>query len=119
MKGKNKDKIFNWFYLPLLNILNLKSLIYISYFWLYEDNLSFPDECKVYTKMKKILESKVMQKFLIVAFICFLLIGVGRVLLDVFKQEPFDYQNILIIAMSFFFILSYINKLSEKEDKWN
>ena len=69
--------------------------------------------------MKKILESKVMQKFLIVAFIFLLFIGVGRILLDVFKQEPFDFQNILISAMSFFFILSYINKLSEKEDKLN
>tara|TARA_B100000886_G_C20398676_1_gene481600 strand:- start:998 stop:1174 length:177 start_codon:yes stop_codon:yes gene_type:complete len=58
-----------------------------------------------------------MQKFLIVAFIFLLFIGVGRILLDVFEQEPFDYQNILISAMSFFFILSYINKLSEKEDK--
>ena len=67
--------------------------------------------------MKKILRSKVTQKFLIIAFIFLLLIGVGRILLDVFKQEPFDYQNILISAMSFFFILSYINKISEKENK--
>ena len=66
--------------------------------------------------MKEILRSKVMQKFLIVVFIFLLFIGVGRILLDVFRQEPFDYQNILISAMSFFFILSYINKLSEEED---
>ena len=65
--------------------------------------------------MKKILGSKVMKKFLIVAFSFLLFIGVGRILLDVFKQEPFDYQNILISALSFFFILSYINKQSEKE----
>ena len=65
--------------------------------------------------MKKILGSKVMKKFLIVIFIFLLFIGVGRILLDVFKQEPFDYQNILISALSFFFILSYINKQSEKE----
>ena len=71
----------------------------------------------MYTKMKKILGSKVMKKFLIVAFIFLLFIGLGRILLDVFKQEPFDYQNILISDMSFFFILNYINKLSEKEDK--
>ena len=66
--------------------------------------------------MKEILRSKVVQKFFIVVFIFFLFIGVGRILLDVFKQEPFDYQNILISAMSFFFILSYINKVSEEED---
>ena len=62
--------------------------------------------------MKEILRSKVMQKFLIVVFIFLLFIGVGRILSDVFKQEHFDYQNILISAMSFFFILRYINKLS-------
>ena len=67
--------------------------------------------------MKKILGSKVMKKLLIVAFIFLLFIGVGRILLDVFKKEPFDYQNILTSAMSFFFILNYINKLSEKKDK--
>ena len=66
--------------------------------------------------MKEILRTKVVQKFLIVVFIFLLFIGVGRILLDVFKEEPFDYQNILISAMSFFFNLSYINKLSEKED---
>ena len=66
--------------------------------------------------MKEILGSKIMKKFFIVAFIFLLFIGPGRILLDVFKHEPFDYQNILISAMSFFFILSYIDKLS-KEDK--
>ena len=65
--------------------------------------------------MKKILGSKVMKKFLIVAFIFLLFIGVGRILLDVFKQEPFDYQNILISALFFFFIPTSKNKLSEKE----
>ena len=65
--------------------------------------------------MKEILRSKVVQKFFIVVFIFFLFIGVGRILLDVFKQEPFDYQNILISALFFFFIPTSKNKLSEKE----
>ena len=38
----------------------------------------------------------------------------GRVLMY-FKQEPFDYQNILISALFFFFIPTSKNKLSEKE----
>ena len=66
--------------------------------------------------IKRILESEIMRKFLLVAYICFLFIGVGRVLLDVFREVTFDYMNILISALSFFGILSYINKKSEKEE---
>ena len=65
--------------------------------------------------IKSILDGEIMRKFLLVAYICFLFIGVGRILLDVFKEEPFDYQNILITALSFFGILSYINKKLEKK----
>ena len=49
------------------------------------------------TKMKEM-----WRKFLLVAYIGFLFIGVGRILLDVFKEEPFNYMNILISALSFF-----------------
>ena len=63
------------------------------------------------TKMKEM-----WRKFLLVAYIGFLFIGVGRILLDVFREEPFNYINILISALSFFGILSYINKQSEKEE---
>ncbi len=63
------------------------------------------------TKMKEM-----WRKFLLVAYIGFLFIGVGRILLDVFREEPFNYMNILISALSFFGILSYINKQSEKEE---
>ena len=57
------------------------------------------------------------RKFLLVAYIGFLFIGVGRILLDVFREEPFNYMNILISALSFFGIMSYINKKSDKESK--
>ena len=66
--------------------------------------------------IKKILEGEIMRKFLLIAYIGFLFIGVGRILLDVFREEPFNYMNILISALSFFGILSYINKQSEKEE---
>ena len=56
-----------------------------------------------------------MRKFLLVAYIAFLFLGVGKILLDVFREEPFNYMNILISALSFFGILSYINKQSNKE----
>ena len=58
---------------------------------------------------------ELLRKFLIVAYIAFLFLGVGRILLDVFREEPFNYINILISALSFFGILSYINKQSNKE----
>tara|TARA_S200000501_G_C20234588_1_gene487285 strand:+ start:209 stop:406 length:198 start_codon:yes stop_codon:yes gene_type:complete len=64
--------------------------------------------------IKKVLQGEIMRKFLLFAYISFLFIGVGRILLDVFREEPFDYQNILISALSFFGILSYINKQSDK-----
>ena len=56
-----------------------------------------------------------MKKVMLIVYIGFLLIGVGRILLDVFREEPFNYLNILISALSFFGILSYINKKLEKE----
>ena len=56
-----------------------------------------------------------MRKVMLIAYIGFLFIGVGRILLDVFIEEPFNYLNILISALSFFGILSYINKKLEKE----
>ena len=58
---------------------------------------------------------ELMRKFLLLAYIVFLFLGIGRILLDVFKEEPFNYMNILISALSFFGILSYINKQSNKE----
>ena len=57
-----------------------------------------------------------MRKFLLVAYICFLFLGVGRILLDVFREEPFNYMNIMISALSFFGIMSYINKKLDKEE---
>ena len=57
-----------------------------------------------------------MKKVMLIAYIGFLFIGVGRILLDVFREEPFNYLNILISALSFFGILSYINKKLEKEN---
>ena len=66
--------------------------------------------------IRKILEGKIMRKFLLIAYVGFLFISVGRILLDVFKEEPFNYMNILISALSFFGILSFINKQSEKEE---
>ncbi len=63
------------------------------------------------TKMKETI-----RKVLLVAYIGFLFLGVGRILLDVFREEPFNYLNIMISALSFFGIMSYINKKSEKEN---
>ena len=63
------------------------------------------------TKMKE-----TMRKVLLVAYIGFLFLGVGRILLDVFREEPFNYLNIMISALSFFGIMSYINKKSEVEE---
>ena len=57
-----------------------------------------------------------MRQFLLVAYICFLFLGVGRILLDVFREEPFNYMNIMISALSFFGIMSYINKKLDKEE---
>ncbi len=57
-----------------------------------------------------------MRKFLLVAYICFLSLGVGRILLDVFREEPFNYMNIMISALSFFGIMSYINKKLDEEE---
>ena len=57
-----------------------------------------------------------MRKFLLVAYICFLFLGVGRILLDVFREEPFNYMNIMISALSFFGIMSYINKKLDEEE---
>ena len=57
-----------------------------------------------------------MKKVMLIAYIGFLFLGVGRILLDVFREEPFNYLNILISALSFFGILSYINKKLEKEN---
>ena len=56
-----------------------------------------------------------MRKVLLVAYIGFLFLGVGRILLDVFREEPINYLNIMISALSFFGIMSYINKQSNKE----
>ena len=66
--------------------------------------------------IKSILEGEIMRKFLILVYICFLFIGAGRILLDVFREEPFNYMNIMISALSFFAILSYLSKQSEKEE---
>ena len=63
--------------------------------------------------IKKVLQVEIMRKFLLIAYIGFLFIGVGRILLDVFREEPFNYLDILISALSFFGILSYINKKLE------
>ena len=63
------------------------------------------------TKMKETI-----RKVLLVAYIGFLFLGVGRILLDVFMKESFDYMNILISALSFFGILSYLNRKSEREE---
>tara|TARA_Y100000591_G_scaffold117473_1_gene100446 strand:- start:1671 stop:1868 length:198 start_codon:yes stop_codon:yes gene_type:complete len=63
--------------------------------------------------IKKVLQVEIMRKFLLIAYIGFLFIGVGRILLDVFGEEPFNYLDILISALSFFGILSYINKKLE------
>ena len=57
-----------------------------------------------------------MRKVMLIAYVGFLFIGVGSILLDVFREEPFNYLNILISALSFFGILSYINKKLEKEN---
>ena len=60
--------------------------------------------------------TELMRKFLLVVYIGFLLLGVGRILSDVFREEPFNYLNILISALSFFGILNYINTKLNKED---
>ena len=57
-----------------------------------------------------------MRKVLLVAYIGFLFLGVGRILLDVFREEPFNYLNIMISALSFFGIMSYINKKIETKE---
>tara|TARA_S200000501_G_scaffold365442_1_gene398897 strand:+ start:1561 stop:1752 length:192 start_codon:yes stop_codon:yes gene_type:complete len=59
---------------------------------------------------------ELLRKFLLVAYIGFLFLGVGRILLDVFREEPFNYLNIMISALSFFGIMSYINKELEIEE---
>ena len=59
---------------------------------------------------------ELMRKFLLVAYIVFLFLGVGRIMLDVFREEPFNYLNIMISALSFFGILSYLNKKSETQE---
>ena len=65
--------------------------------------------------MKKLLESEIMRKFLLVFFIVFLFMGVGRIMLDVFREQLFDYRDFLMCVMSFFFIFNYIKKRVDKE----
>ena len=65
--------------------------------------------------MKKLLESELMRKFLLVFFIGFLFMGVGRIMLDVFREQPFDSRDVLMFVMSFFFIFNYIKKRVDKE----
>ena len=67
--------------------------------------------------MKKLLKSYIFQKILVGIFIGFLIISVGRIMLDVLRENPFNYRNVLISAMSFFFILNYIKKQSDKESE--
>ena len=67
--------------------------------------------------MKKLLKSDIFQKILVGIFIGFLIISVGRIMLDVLRESPFNYRNVLISAMSFFFILNYIKKQSDKESE--
>ena len=67
--------------------------------------------------MKKLLESGIFQKILVGIFTGFLIISVGRIMLDVLRENPFNYRNVLISAMSFFFILNYIKKQSDKESE--
>ena len=57
-----------------------------------------------------------MRKFLLVAYIGFLFLGIGRILLDVFREEPFNYLNIMISVLSFFGIMSNINKKIETKE---
>ena len=63
--------------------------------------------------------NEVMRKFFLVAYIGFLFLGVGRTMLDVFREDTFNYLNIMICALSFFGIMSYINKKSEYEENVN
>ena len=65
--------------------------------------------------MKKLLESEIMRKSLLVLFAGFLFMGVGRIMLDVFREQPFDYGDVLMCVMSFFFIFNYIKKRVDKE----
>jgi len=65
--------------------------------------------------IKKVLQGEIMRKFLLLTYIGFLFNGVGRILLDVFREEPFNYLDILISALSFFGILSHINKKLENQ----
>ena len=67
--------------------------------------------------MKKLLKSDIFQKILVGIFIGFLIISVGRIMLDVLRENPFNYRNVLFSAMSFFFILNYIKKQSDKESQ--
>jgi len=67
--------------------------------------------------MKKLLKSDIFQKILVGIFIGFLIISVGRIMLDVLRENPFNYRNVLISAMSFFFILNYIKKQLDKESE--
>ena len=53
---------------------------------------------------------KLIRKIMLLAYIGFLFLDIGRILLDAFRKELFDYMNILISAFSFFGILSHINK---------
>ena len=59
---------------------------------------------------------ELMRKFLLTAYIGFLFLGIGRILFDVFREEPFNYLNIMISALSFFGIMSYINRKSETKE---
>ena len=64
--------------------------------------------------MKALLQSEIFGNILLFIFIGFLFLSVGRIMLDVFTEQPFDYRNVLLSAMSFFFILNYIKKQSDK-----
>ena len=62
------------------------------------------------------LMKETMRKFLLLAYIGFIILGVGSILLDILMEEPFNYLNILVSVLSFFGILSRINKKLDKEE---
>ena len=74
--------------------------------------------------MKEFLQSEKFQRVLYFIFIGFLILFSIKIILDVFREKPFDYENLFWLLFSSFNILTYrkkyINKdvvSSDKEEK--
>ena len=65
--------------------------------------------------MKEFLQSEKFQKLLYFICIGFLVIFSIKIILDVVREKPFDFENLFWLLFSFFNILTYRKKYIYKD----